>query len=162
MNQSSINRINQSRDPLLYSTIYRYRTLDRFFLEELDSKKYSTARPKVYTRNTALIEVAENSPPTMVVRNPGDAQGGKRTSSTHDQHDPGKVKAFEGKDGPNRKEIGAKLIKNDKNGQIAGNIVTSTAAAIAADDQKMTREDQKIEQAKDEGADTAMVMELEA
>ena len=114
MNQSSINRINQSRDPLLYSTIYRYRTLDRFFLEELDSKKYSTARPKVYTRNTALIEVAENSPPTMVVRNPGDAQGGKRTSSTHDQHDPGKVKAFEGTDGSNMKEIGEKPTRTKK------------------------------------------------
>jgi len=43
---------------------------------------------------------------------PGDSQGGKRTSITHDQYDPSKEKAVEGKDGTNLKEIG---IDNDRN-----------------------------------------------
>ena len=76
---------------------------------------------------------------------PGDPQGSQRTSTTHDQHDPGKAKAFEGKDGPNRKEIGAKLIKNNKNGQIDTCDIAS--GGNNEDDQKMTRAE--IEQAKD-------------
>ena len=49
---------------------------------------------------------------------PGDPQGGKRTSTTtHDQHDQDKVKALEGKDGTNLKEIGAKTDKNNENDQ---------------------------------------------
>ena len=71
----------------------------------------------------------------MVVRDPGDAYGGsgKRTSTTQDQYDPGKVKALEEKDGPTMKEIGAKMNKNNKNGQngtsdlVTGNNSTSTA-----------------------------------
>ena len=57
------------------------------------------------------------SSPTMEEFDPGDPQGGKRTSTTRDQHDPGKVQALEGNDGPNLKEIGAKTNKNNKNGQ---------------------------------------------
>ena len=55
----------------------------------------------------------------MEVFDPGDPQGGERTSTTHDQHDPGKVEALEEKDGRKLKEIGAKTNKNNKNGQIA-------------------------------------------
>jgi len=49
---------------------------------------------------------------------PGDPQGGKLTSTTHDQHDPGKLRALEGKDGTNLKEIGAKMSKSNKKSQI--------------------------------------------
>ena len=49
----------------------------------------------------------------MVVCDPGDAQGGKRTSVTQDQHGPGKTKAVKGKDGPNREAIGEKLTKHE-------------------------------------------------
>ena len=90
----------------------------------------------------------------MVVHDPGDAQRAKHTSPTHNQHDSSKDKALEGANGPNRKEIGAKPIKQDQNSEFAGDL------AVAADARKMAREEN--EQAKEEAdAELAQAMELE-
>ena len=56
-----------------------------------------------------MLEVAEPPPPTMVEFDPGDPQGGKRTSTAHNQHDPSKAKGLDGHYGTNLKEIGAKV-----------------------------------------------------
>ena len=64
----------------------------------------------------------------MVVHDPGDAQRGKRTSTTQDRHDPSKEEALVGTNRPNRKEIVAKLNEKDKNSEIP----VDTAAAVAA------------------------------
>ena len=70
---------------------------------------------------------------------------------THNQHDPGKVRALEGKDGTNLKEIGAKTNKNNKNGQIdTGDLVIDDDEAEDKnedEDQKTTKEE--MEQAND-------------
>ena len=55
---------------------------------------------------------------------------------------------LEGTNGPNRKEIGAKLIKEDKNTGL------DVGTAAGAEARKMTRDD--LEQAKDENADAAI------
>ena len=49
---------------------------------------------------------------------PGDPQGGKLTSTTHDQHDPSKEKGLDGQYGTNLKEIGEKMNKYNKNSEI--------------------------------------------
>ena len=120
-------------------------------LADLKSEQAARAQAPIFTCYTAL-EVAETPPSTMVVHDPGDAQRVKCTSTTHDQHDPGQVKALEGRDGTNRKKIGAKLIENDNKREIAVDIAVDTANRHERD---------AIKQAKDEDADAAMAMELE-
>ena len=77
----------------------------------------------------------------MVEFDPGDPQGGKLTSTANNQHDPSKAKGLDGHYGTNLKEIGAKLIKNDKNREIDG------VAEDKEEDRKMTKEE--LEEAKD-------------
>ena len=77
----------------------------------------------------------------MVEFDPGDPQGGKLTSTANNQHDPSKAKGLDGHYGTNLKEIGAKLIKNDKNREIDGD------AEDKEEDRKMTKEE--LEEAKD-------------
>ena len=87
----------------------------------------------------------------MVVRDPGDAQRGKRTSTTQDRHDSSKDKALVGANGPNRKEIGAKLNEKDKNSEIP----VDTAAAVAAAADASSKQTQEAI-----AADAEMAMEL--
>ena len=54
--------------------------------------------------------------PTMADFDPGDPQGGKRTSTAYDEHDPSKEKGLDGQYGTKLKEIGEKMNKTDKNG----------------------------------------------
>ena len=89
----------------------------------------------------------------MVEFDPGDPQGGKCTSTAHNQHDPSKAKGLDGHYGTNLKEIGAKLIKNDKNREIDGD-----DAEDKEEDRKMTKEE--LEQTKAEDADSAMAMAM--
>ena len=88
----------------------------------------------------------------MVEFDPGDPQGGKRTSTAHHQHDPSKATGLDGHSGTNLKETGAKLIKNDKNREIDGD------AEDKEEDRKMTKEE--LEQTKAEDADSAMAMAM--
>ena len=53
----------------------------------------------------------------MVVFEPGDPQGGKHTSTAHDQHDPSNITGLDGQDGTNLSKIKAKLIKKDNYSQ---------------------------------------------
>ena len=130
----------------------------RFFLGEFEIGKHSTrASPKIYTRNTTLAR-AVMSLPTMVDFDPGDPQGGKRTSITHDQHDRGKLRALEGKDGTNLKEIGAKTSKNNKNSQIG---LIGIGQDRDDDDAEDKEEDRKMTKAElEEAKDAAMAMSM--
>ena len=76
-----------------------------------------------------------------------ETQGGKRTYTAHNQHDPSKAKGIDGQDGTNLTEIGAKMNKNNKNGQsglinidIDNNMMISDDEEDEedAEDQKMT------------------------
>ena len=101
------------------------------------------------------------SSPTMVDFDHGDPQGGKRTSTAHNQHDSSKAKGLDGHYGTNLKKIGAKLIKNDKNREIAVDITVDgdDDAEDKEEDRKMTKEE--MEQAKDAAMAMAMAMAIE-
>ena len=84
------------------------------------------------------------SSPNIIDFDPGDPQGDKHTSTAHDHHDAGKVRALEGKDGTNLKKIGAKTNKNNENGQInTGDLVIDkeTEDKEDAEEKKITKEE---------------------